>query len=248
MSKEYQILKTNDYDKFSFIESNRNLNSRNYAKLVKSIEKEQLIIPILVNEKYEIIDGQHRFTACKELNKPIYYYIVEGYTIEQVKRANMVNSIWKKEDYLHMHLEQGNDRYIQINDLISKYNIVISDMINIFATINKANNTLTSKDFEEGNFNIDNIDKVKEFLEALTDFKAFKHYNSKTFIRAFLRLYTNEKYEHSKMKERLEVRIGQLKKKSNIDEYLVLLTKNIYSFGGVKVPIFYDAATRKFYY
>ena len=38
-----------------------------------------LMCPIIVNENYEIIDGQHRYSASKELGLPIRYIVGEGY-------------------------------------------------------------------------------------------------------------------------------------------------------------------------
>ena len=94
------IMMTENYDMFKKIGGNRKLNKTNYAKIVKSMKEEQLIIPIVVNERYEIIDGQHRFQACEDLGKPVYFYMVRGYGLEQVKRANIASSNWKKENYL----------------------------------------------------------------------------------------------------------------------------------------------------
>ena len=59
------IMVTENYDMFKKIGGNRKINKANYAKIVKSMKEEQLIIPIVVNERYEIIDGQHRYTACR---------------------------------------------------------------------------------------------------------------------------------------------------------------------------------------
>ena len=71
-----QIKVTTNYDLFSFMPGNRDIAKKNM--LVKSIEKIDLTEykPIIVNENYVIIDGQHRFMACKELEKPIYYIIL----------------------------------------------------------------------------------------------------------------------------------------------------------------------------
>ena len=103
------IMVTENYDMFKKIGGNRKINKANYSKIVKSMKEEQLIIPIVVNEKYEIIDGQHRFTACKDLGKPVYFYMVRGYGLEQVKRANIASSNWKKENYLDMFIAEKNE-------------------------------------------------------------------------------------------------------------------------------------------
>lgn len=50
------IYKTFNYDMFKYIGGNRLINKLNYKKLSESMKEKQLVIPILVNDKMEIID------------------------------------------------------------------------------------------------------------------------------------------------------------------------------------------------
>ena len=100
-----EIRKTNNYEMFKNMIGNRKVKDKNYRKLLRSMSEKQLIIPILVNEKLEIIDGQHRFNACKTLSLPVYYYMIAGYEIDDVKRANLVSCNWNLEDYLNLHVQ-----------------------------------------------------------------------------------------------------------------------------------------------
>jgi hypothetical protein len=245
--KQGEVRKTYEYSSFKLMDANRKINSRNYAKLVASMDEEQLIIPIIVNEKMEIIDGQHRFTAEKELGLPVYYIIQKGYGIDQVKRANMVGTNWTKEDFLESHVQDGSAGYAAFKDLVDLYDVNISDLIKVFASVQHKNQTISAKQFEEGSFSMDKKEDVIEFLEALEDFKGFKEYKTKPFFTAFMKLYFQPDYDHGKMKDRLKTRASYLTKKSTYGEYLELLTKLIYSFGAVKNPLFYDMGTGKFY-
>jgi hypothetical protein len=64
---------TSDYDQFVIMEANREQN-RGHIEAIKAAFGEMgnltRVQPILVNERFEIIDGQHRFIACKELGEP----------------------------------------------------------------------------------------------------------------------------------------------------------------------------------
>lgn len=242
-----QVYQTMDYDKFKFIGGNRRLVGRNFAKLVASMSEEQLMIPILVNSKMEIVDGQHRYSSAKQLGLPIYYIVVEGYDIEQVKRANMVGSNWIKADFLEMHLQSGNPVYREFMDIIEAYGVNISDLIKIFAYVQQVSMNIVAKQFEEGIFDLEGKEMVLSYLEALNDFDSFSQYRTKQFTGAFMKLYFHPIYDHEKMKERLKHRITQLVKKSTISEYLSLLTKDIYSYGAVKKPLYYDTETERFY-
>lgn len=245
--EENKVYCTKDYSIFSFLNANRKLNVRNYSKLINSMKKEQLKIPIIVNEKFQIIDGQHRFTADKELHLPVYYIVIKGYGIEQVKRANMVSSNWTKNDFLVSHIESGSEIYAGFKEIVDTYSVNITDCISLFAYIQNKNNSIAGKLFDNGEFTLDGKEKVVKMLEALEDFSFFKEYKSKSFFRAFMRLYFNPDYKHGEMKKRLKHRSGYLVKKGSYGEYLELLTKQIYSFGAIKKPLFYDNSTKKFY-
>lgn len=242
-----EIKETFDYSKFSFLDSNRKINSRNLAKLVASMKEKQLKIPILVNKDFKIIDGQHRFLAAKELELPIYYYIIEDYGIEEMKRANLVNSSWTKKDFLNMFVEEGDTNYEIFNRIIEDFDISILLLIKVFSSMQGKSQKDFAKLFEEGILDISEIEKVEDFLLCLEDFSFFKPYKTLQFVTAFLKLYMQPKYDHEVMRQRLEKRRDSLKKKSTTDDYLVLLTKEIYSFGAVKTPIYYDKDIKEFY-
>lgn len=241
------IYTTTNYEKFKFINGNRKLNKRNLAKLVTSMNEEQLTMPICVNKNYYIIDGQHRYEVCKELGLPIYFYIEPEYDIEQVKRANLVSSTWKKEDFLNMHIEDGLETYNNINEVLHSYEIKISDFLRILGICQKKNTSILSKQFEDGTISIGNIAEVTNFLDRLEIFNFFGDYKSKSFITAFLKLNCHELYDHERMVQRLKTRKTYLKKTGSADQYLMILTKDIYSFGVIKTPLYYDAETKRFY-
>ena len=241
------IMVTENYDMFKKIGGNRKINKSNYAKIVKSMKEEQLIIPIVVNEKYEIIDGQHRYTACKDLGKPIYFYMVRGYGLEQVKRANIASSNWKKENYLDMFVAEGNETYKEFEEIKERYDLNISNLLKIFAIVQEKQSARVGYEFENGTFTLDGKMEVLRFLTALEDFNFFKFYKSNNFLIAFTRLYFKSEYDHDKMKTKLITHRNSLEQRSTSDEYLVLLCNRIYSFGVTKNPIYYSSESKKFH-
>lgn len=247
MNIETQVFKTSDYGIFKFMKGNRRINNRNYAKLVSSMKEKQLMIPICVNEEFEIIDGQHRFKAASELGLPVYFYIVNCYGIEEVKRANMVSSNWTKQDFLELHMGDGIQSYIDFGGIKERYNLNVRDLLKLFAKRQQKTVNIMSKMFEDGMFVSDGKEEVISFLIALEDFSFFDYSKTTQFTGAFMSLYFHPDYDHQKMKERLKTRSGSFTKKSTIDEYLMMLTREIYSFGAVRKPLYYDVATKRFY-
>ena len=233
------IMMTENYDMFKKIGGNRKLNKTNYAKIVKSMKEEQLIIPIVVNERYEIIDGQNRFQACEDLGKPVYFYMVRGYGLEQVKRANIASSNWKKENYLDMFVAENNETYKEFEEIKERYDLNISNLLKIFAIVQEKQLARVGYEFENGTFTLDGKMQVLNFLMALEDFNFFKFYKTTHFITAFSRLYFKQEYEHDRMRSKLITHRGSLEKRSTSDEYLVLLCNIIYSFGATKSHIYY---------
>ena len=76
------VMITKNYNMFTSIAGNRNLNPIHLKNLKESIAIKQIPVPIVVNEKYQICDGQNRFQVCCELNLPVYYIVIEGLTLE----------------------------------------------------------------------------------------------------------------------------------------------------------------------
>ena len=213
------IMRTENYDMFKKIGGNRKLNKTNYAKIVKSMKEEQLIIPIVVNERYEIIDGQHRFQACEDLGKPVYFYMVRGYGLEQDKRANIASSNWKKENYLDMFVAENNETYKEFEEIKERYDLNISNLLKIFAIVQEKQLARVGYEFENGTFTLDGKMQVLNFLMALEDFNFFKFYKTTHFITAFSRLYFKQEYEHDRMRSKLITHRGSLEKRSTSDEY-----------------------------
>jgi hypothetical protein len=68
-------------------------------------------IPIIVNEKMEVCEGQHRLEAYKTLSIPITYIIKEGLDIFDIRKLNSVSRKWTMEEYLMSHVKLGNTDY-----------------------------------------------------------------------------------------------------------------------------------------
>ena len=102
-----QVLTTTDYFLFKQIEGNREKNKLQLSKLKKSISDNYLFTILIVNENYEIIDGQHRFEIIKELGLPLNYVICEGYGLNEVHVLNQNQKTWTISDYMEGYANMG---------------------------------------------------------------------------------------------------------------------------------------------
>lgn len=115
-----KVYKTTDYSIFKDLTGNRIDALKRVSKIKESAEKVgYLPIPITVNEKMEIIDGQARFEYCKETNKPIAYHIIVGTGMPECIAINSSQTNWKNNDYINAHAKRGNKNYILLRDFLN---------------------------------------------------------------------------------------------------------------------------------
>jgi hypothetical protein len=115
------IYKTKDYSKF-IIDSdyNRVVNDKHVKKVKESIKTfgdYGHCYPIVVDDKFKIIDGQHRFQARTALGLVIYY--IQDIELDSTKLGGINDAIakWKSDDFVKV--AKGSDIYREIQTLIS---------------------------------------------------------------------------------------------------------------------------------
>lgn len=114
-----------NYQLFSLLEGNRVIKEKHVMEIKASIEEHGYFpIPITVNEKMEIIEGQHRFMALKELGLPIYYHIVPGLSVKECSVLNSMSKNWATIDYIEAYASRGNQNYVALLDLCQRYKSV----------------------------------------------------------------------------------------------------------------------------
>lgn len=120
--KKYKYQTTSNYDRFKFTTWNREDIERRVKKVVKSIGAIGFLpIPIVVNEKDEVIDGQARVLACKQLGIPVPFVVINGASREECVALNISQTSWSLSDYIHCYAAEGNVSYIYLLHLIKAY-------------------------------------------------------------------------------------------------------------------------------
>ena len=115
-----QVVQTKDYQQFNKAAGNRDVIQMHVQRLKTSMEKEYLMSPIIVNEKMEIIDGQHRFEAARQLELPIRFIKVRGYALSQMQQMNAMSRKWSIIDHIKAYADLGNSNYAAMLDFINK--------------------------------------------------------------------------------------------------------------------------------
>lgn len=117
---EIKVYETRKYGVFKKLDGNRDLCS--VKKIVESIEKVGYIpSPVCVNENMEVIDGQNRIEALKQLGLPVHYYIVNGIGIDEARQMNIGRKNWQLIDYFKSYAAEGKEEYVYFLKMLEKH-------------------------------------------------------------------------------------------------------------------------------
>jgi len=224
-----QVIKTNDYSMFKIIDGNRSINKLHLRRLKKSIEEKYITVPIIVNQKFQIIDGQHRFTAAKELGMPINYIKVNGLDLSDVHRLNTNSKNWTADSYMEGYCKLGIEEYMMYRDFKNRYGFGHNET-NALLTNRTSASGHHIEAFNQGTFAvvdyglaIRNADKITQVAQH------YDGYKRRGFIYAMLQAFTNPKYNHSEFLKKLSFQKDKLYDCSKAEQYLELIQK-IYNF------------------
>lgn len=241
------VNETNDYTMFRTLEGNRNVNKLHIKRLKESFQKAYLLSPIIVNEKFEIIDGQHRFEAAKQIGLPINFIIATNYGLKEVQMLNENMKNWKKEDYLNAYCDLKNPEYLKFRNFMRRFpefGIAACETIltgkltggsdnridsNLRSEIN-IRGTYTIRYFQEGELTIPNyvlsVENAKKIIMIKPYYEGF---NRSSFVRAMIGIFRIDYYNHSKFIERLTANPTALQHCANITQYKFMI-EDIYNF------------------
>ena len=235
-----QVYKTNDYNVFSKLNGNRTINRAHYKRLKESISEESLIVPIIVNEKYEIIDGQNRFEAWKELELPVPFIIIAGYGLAQVQRLNSNIRNWSMKDYADCYSALGNKHYKVYKEFKHEYEL--GDYESIALLQNQTSGS--GKNFERfrnGKFKVKNYKLACSNAEKIVKLsKYYEGYKRRSFVFAVMQLINNKEFKLNTLLKKLKYQSTKLVDCTNKEQYLFLL-QDIYNFkSSNKINLMYN--------
>jgi hypothetical protein len=223
---------TTQYGKFGFIGGNRQVNKANLNSLRKSMEEEMLMSPIIVNEKYEIIDGQHRFLVRKEMGKEIPYIIMHGYGLKQVHTLNSVAKIWGNKEYLDGYADLGNVNYIKLKEFKQKHRLDITSAFSLLKNSTFSGNHEKMYEFRNGDFSLTDAQfQQAEFIMVVINqiHKLYSGAKRKQFIYAIIRLMKNPNFDPALLINKLTYQRTKLVDCSKVEQYISLI-EEIYNY------------------
>jgi hypothetical protein len=222
-----QVHTTKDYFLFKSIDGNRTKNLLHINRLKKSMSENYLFTVIIVNERYEIIDGQHRFDVIQELKLPLHYIVCKGYGLNEVHILNQNSKTWNADDYLTGYCNLGSTDYLKYREFKDTYQIGHNEcMIILSGTHNKGQIDM----FYNGNFKIKNYNEACKMIEKILLIEPYYDgVRRRSFIYAMLQLFKNENFEFTEFLQKLKTQPSALVDCTNTSQYVSLI-EEIYNY------------------
>ena len=231
---------TTDYSLFRQLKGNRQLNMVHVIRLDESILKYGMLeVDVIVNEDFQVIDGQNRLQAAKNAKSPVFYKIVNGYGLREARILNENMSKWNKREHLESYCELGNPVYIQFRDFLKEYKdhfgFAACEALLTLKSGGQRDKVgkkyVSSKYFEQGYLEIPDIEKSKVYADRIIEIKPFyKNYGRSTFVKTMISLFKNENFDHDEFIRKLAA-IGapRLEDCGRSDQYKFMI-EDIYNF------------------
>jgi ParB-like nuclease family protein len=235
MKTERKCLECSDeYDAFTLHPEQRSLQPAHTIKIMRSMKSRGFIAtcPIVVNDRFEILDGQHRFQAAKNLGIPFFYVVNEAIDVQDVREMAKANAAWVLGDYVTSYIRQGNDNFIRLQKLKEQSGLSWGPfMVGAFPGYRHMSDDIRSgklvlTELKEAAI-IDFISKFLMFRELFP--KGWQH---RGFVIACSQLFSHPQYNHKQMTARLEYQSTRLVRCPNSEAYLAMLSE-IYNYRSV---------------
>jgi hypothetical protein len=225
------IQHTNNYDQFKQVTSNREVNQKHVKKLARAVQAKNLlhVNPIIVNDKMEIIDGQHRLEAARLLKVPIFYVVDESITKQDISALNANARNWMLMDYINYWTTEKAPGFATLSKYISEYPFLKPSTI-ISLLSGRENGGLAGEYIQQGKVFITNESGAIEIISLLQKIGNYNMVAFETkFVTAILKLSQHEEWDSDRMIRQVDKQPRSLVKCANVKQYIEMLLE-IYNY------------------
>jgi hypothetical protein len=223
-----KIYQTVNYGLFNLSEFNR--KPKHYKKILDSIKKNDMTMynPCLVtapNElgQMDIIDGQNRFLACKELGLPIHFIIGDKLDIFDAPMLNDAAKNWSIEEYVRHYAKRGVPAYKQLLYMHEEYGVSLTPLVAITKEKKMRNGFVNLR---TGKFKLRSDVDLIDFLDHHAMFHDYLPFaNKATFVRALFNAYKTEGYDKDHMLRKLDMASGTVNHQPTVVLFVIELEK-----------------------
>lgn len=221
-TENVEVNQTTDYKLFQDVKGNRSIFKPHLNRLIEAIDKKNLLPqnPIIVNEKMQVIDGQHRLKAAEALGLPIYYIVLKGATLEEVVVNNANNRQWGTHDYMESYIAMGRKEYMILKEFANEYRISVPiARLILEGNYEIKNNGIRS--FKDGKFVIKDYEEADRIASLITEVRRHSPdsaWSHRSCVRALALL--QEKLDPKLLTNQLERYQLVVTRRNSVKEYL----------------------------
>ena len=240
------ISSTKNYDQFHVDPINRKVDPKHVKELIEAIQEKNLLreYPIVVDEHFKLIDGQHRLAAAKSLNVPVFFIVSREAKVEDIPLITSRVAHWTSANHLHSWIARDNQNYIALQKFNASYPFLTISMCRYLLSGGTKNSI---DEFKQGEFQVVRPELAELVATTLLDFKRYtKLYTYFQFVNAVMHMVAHPKYDHKRMMTKLEYLSRRLVKCVDTQTYLDMLSE-IYNYKVREndVVVFVQAETKK---
>ena len=228
--KSPQQYESTNYEKFKFVEANRNLNEHHVKEIVKEIENKDLRdeSPVKVSKDWEIMEGQHTFAGCERMGLPV-KYIFTKMTVDDIGRYNGSQKPWTSTNILQHYCVRGFENYLILQEFYKKYKYPISTLL---VLLSGENTKRLFRDFKFGRFVVrQSVGQVQNILDKIAEFKEFndKVFRHKTFVLTYIDCLTHPDFDHERLVHKVSIIPDKFVKCNTQVDYLRMI-EDVYNY------------------
>ena len=233
------IYVTTNYDMFGYFEGNREINECHVKNLMESLSDKQIPVPIVVDPRFRVGDGQNRLEACKRLGIPVYYMIIQVLTLEDVKKLNSNVKTWSWQQHMESFIDLGYEDYITYKEFFHSYELNHTECMQLLLGHTslrkgkKKGQKTMAKAFADGQFEIVQHERAIKQANMITEVKPhFDGFTHGHFVRALIHLFNKKQdvFKFGKFIKKLEKRTAKLTHHTTRNGYLGNI-ESIYNHG-----------------
>jgi len=238
------VYRTNDLSIFKSIDGNRVPNLQHIRRLSASVQEYGMKCnPIIVNERFEVIDGQHRLAAAKEVGTFVYFIIISGYTLSEVHTLNLNQKNWTKKDFMYGYADMGIESYVKLKKFVDKNDdFTFNDCIAFCSNVTGgSNHTMSQKYnknggknitevFEEGTWRGKDFEIAQDWANKIRMIKPYYDgYSRSSFVGTMIGLFLNDNFDFNEFMHKLRLQPTAMLDCANREQYKTLI-EDIYNY------------------
>lgn len=213
------LYSSTDYEAFKFIGFNRRIDPKHVERLEQEIIDGAEMTPgivVIVEDEMFIADHQHTFFACKRQKVPFTFVIRQKpITIKDLASMNSKIKKWTIENFINAWEMSGCKGFTILKEFMYKYELSIDVALSILHIDTSSKSGLPS--IRDGSIHVKllnlNWKKIEEVVFMIKDIQSrWLNIETKSFIRACIRLVEHSQYNHNIMLNKLKIQSDKIVK------------------------------------